>query len=128
MTAATWGQRLRALRLAAGLTQRELGRALDDAAPGAKGADIGPEVECMRDARAQHRVSRLERGVRLKSAREAARLAAALSELLGRPVELPPVDEQRGRSGPRGGDVQRRRLRYDLERGALVCPHCGEAL
>ena len=107
----TWGRRLRALRRAAGLTQHDLGVALG-----------------LPSAKAQGRVSRLERGVRLRSADAAAQLAAALRAALGEraaaQLGAPPVDVQAGtaRGEARGGDRQR------APRRLTTCPHCGGEL
>lgn len=106
MSPEVYGATIRAMRKAAGLTQRELGTL----------AGLHQSADA-----AQHAISRIERGVRLRSAADAERWQHALSRALGTLVPPPPVDVQRGsaRGNPRGGDVQR---------SARTCPHCGGEL
>lgn len=102
----SWGRELRALRLAHGLAQVELGRLI--------GAHLGLTASA-----GQHLVSRLERGVGVRSVERAGLIAGALSEVFGCPVPLPPIDLQAGvrRGERRGGDVQH-------AVAGRVCPHC----
>lgn len=104
MTPEQYGAALRRMRRSRGLTQAEVGAALEAELGRAPGARWG-----------QVRISRLERGHSVMNQADADALGGALSRVYGVLVPPPPVDKKAGLRGARGA----------VQRGAARCPHCG---